>query len=229
MAIFVNLLSPGMQVLCTLPYMDFDPCPLLCICHVPEQQLLPTCHLWLRRPGFVLPSGCGLCVALPLSEVSPSHLHQAYSFSLKIQLRYRSAEKLNCQSLAFRLLDILDLRVLKQSLCMFPYGHVHLEHGLSSVPFVSLMAISELGTVYVLRNDCWLAGWSLRAGSIETLSHTGLGSAAREGVARPVLLEDGMRAVRVHLKLLAGLSKCIVKARPGEAVADHEQLLREVH
>lgn len=125
-----------MQVLCTLACLDYDPCPLLLlISHAPEQQLLPTCHLWLRRPGSVLPLGRGLCVALPLSEVSPSHLHEAYSFSLKIQLGYHFAEKLNCQSLAFRLLDTLDLRVLKRSLCMFPYGHVHLEHRLSLVPF----------------------------------------------------------------------------------------------
>lgn len=48
-------------------------------------------------------------------------------------------------------------------------------------------------------------------------------------MAGPMLLEDGVAAVRVHLRLLAGLGKCNVKARPGEAGADHEQLLCEVH
>lgn len=59
--------------------------------------------------------------------------------------------------------------------------------------------------------------------------HSGLGGALHEGVARSALLEDSIPAVRVHLRLLAGLSKCNVKARPGEAGADHEQLLCEVH
>lgn len=60
-------------------------------------------------------------------------------------------------------------------------------------------------------------------------SHAGLGGALHEAVARSVLLEHNMPAVRVHLRVLAGLSKCNVKARPGEAGADHEQLLCEVH
>lgn len=47
--------------------------------------------------------------------------------------------------------------------------------------------------------------------------------------ARLALLEDSMPAVRAHLRLLAGLSKCNVKARPGEAGADHEQFFCEVH
>lgn len=76
-------------------------------------------------------------------------------------------------------------------------------------------------------NDCWLSGWSLKAGSIEAL--LGFDRVARVGVVRPALLEDSMPAVRVPLRLLAGLGKCNVKARPGEAGADHEQLLCEVH
>lgn len=35
----------------------------------------------------------------------------------------------------------------------------------------------------------------------------GLGRAACAGVARPALLEDGVPAVRVHLRLLTGLGK----------------------
>jgi hypothetical protein len=57
----------------------------------------------------------------------------------------------------------------------------------------------------------------------------GLGEARHGGVVRRVLLEDSIPAVRAHLRLLAGLSKCNVKARPGEAGTDHEQLLSEVH
>lgn len=57
----------------------------------------------------------------------------------------------------------------------------------------------------------------------------GLGRAARADVARPALQEDGVPAVRVHPRLLAGLGKCSMKARPGKAGTDHEQLLCEVH
>lgn len=55
------------------------------------------------------------------------------------------------------------------------------------------------------------------------------GRAGAVAVASSVLPEDGVPAVRLHLRLLTGLCKCNVKARPGEAGADHEQLLCEVH
>lgn len=77
-------------------------------------------------------------------------------------------------------------------------------------------------------NDCWLADGPLSIGSVETLS-PGLDRVVRTGVARPALLEDSVPAVRVYLRLLAGLGKCKVKAHPGEAGGDHEQLLCEVH
>lgn len=154
----------------------------------------------------------------------PSRLHWVFSLFLKIQLRYH----LCSQSLALRLLNTLDLRVVKQSLCVcFLTAMTIWSTETESVPScVPSGQIKARYRVFAL-NDCWLSGWFLRAGSIEALS--GFDRVARVGVVGPALLEDSMPAVRVHLRLLAGLGKCNVKAPPSEAGTDHEQLLCEVH
>lgn len=67
-----------------------------------------------------------------------------------------------------------------------------------------------------------LADSSLIVFSIKALAH-GAWQGYLCGVVQPALLEDGIQAVRVHLRLLTGLGKCNVMAQPGEAGADHEQ------